>query len=98
MKPPRATPATTEDLVQIAAVLREHQQKLDAILLRATPAPVLTVAEAAAYTKHDSDTAFYRWCSRWRVLSCAQGRYARGQLDRGLQREAAHRRPSRAAA
>jgi hypothetical protein len=86
------------NLQQIAAILQLHQRKLDEIILRATPAPILTRDEARAYTKHESDSAFDRWTARYRVPSCGQGRYARGQLERGLQREAAHRRPSRKAA
>lgn len=50
--------------------------------------PVLTRAEARAFAKHRSDTAFDRWCSRWRVGPCSRGRYARGQLERALEREA----------
>lgn len=58
---------------------------------------ILTRAEAVAYTKHDSDSAFYRWCTRWRVTSSAPGRYARGTLDSALAREAARRRPAKSA-
>lgn len=62
-----------------------------ATLLRAVQSPILTLAEAIAYTKHASAPAFSRWCSRWRVTSVSNGRYARGALDRGLHREATQR-------
>lgn len=57
---------------------------------------ILTLAEAIPYTKHESASAFYRWCKRWRVTSATYGRFARGQLDSALAREAEKRRQSRA--
>lgn len=72
-------------------------QRVALLVAPIKPGPVLTVAESIVYTKHESDSAFYRWCARWKVPSCAQGRYARGQLDRGLLREANNRRASKAA-
>lgn len=86
------------DLVQIAALLRQQQAQLDALVKRTPAGPVLTLAEAIAYAKHDSDSAFYRWCARWRVRSITNGRYARGHLDRALAREASTRRAARQAA
>lgn len=56
---------------------------------------ILTLPEAKAYTKHTSDSAFYRWAARWRVTSGSNGRFARGHLDSALVREAAHRRQGR---
>lgn len=58
---------------------------------------ILTMPEAIAYTKHESESAFYRWCSRWHVTSSAAGRYARGRLDTALAREADKRRAKKAA-
>jgi hypothetical protein len=58
---------------------------------------ILTLAEAMAYTKHESDSAFYRWCSRWRVTSASNGRFARSVLDGALSRESDKRRLSRSA-
>ena len=62
------------------------------------PGPVLTLAEAIAYTKHESDSAFYRWAAKWRIGSITNGRYARGHLDRALAREATTRRGTKQAA
>lgn len=81
-------PAT---IAQIRAVLREE------LAAPTVTDRILTVPEARAYTKHESDSAFYRWCSRWRVTSSAPGRYARSQLDNGLEREASRRRQGKAA-
>lgn len=50
--------------------------------------PVLTRAEARAYVGKESDSAFDRWAAAWHVVPCAHGRYARGHLDRALEREA----------
>lgn len=60
-------------------------------LLRAVQSPVLTLAEAAAYAKHGSTSAFYVWARRWevRAVPSANGRYSRRQIDRALEREAA---------
>lgn len=69
-------------------------------LQRGLQAPVLTLAEAISYTKHESDSAFYRWCDKWQVSSGPTGgRYARRALDRALEREAAAgtHRPKKAA-
>lgn len=76
--------------------------KIDALLAqRLAAAPpsraILTLAEAIAYTKHGSHSAFDRWCRRWRVNSGANGRYSRAQLDVGLAREAGRHRIRRAA-
>lgn len=67
-------------------------QRVAQLIAPVKPGPVLTLAEAMAYTKHDSDSAFYRWAAKWRVRACAQGRYARGHLDRALARESTTRR------
>lgn len=76
------------DLQQIAALLRSQQEQIAQLVLRAPVGPILTRAEARAYTKHNSDTAFDRWCARRKVRPCARGRYARGHLERALLREA----------
>jgi hypothetical protein len=77
------------DLEQLRALLRAE--------LTAPPRNdrILTLDEAKAYTKHTSDSAFYRWASRWRVTSAVNGRFAREFLDRALEREAANRRLGR---
>ena len=82
-------PATLqpEDLAAIAAMLAAPP-RTDRILTR---------EEAMAYTKHESESAFYRWCTRWRVTSAAAGRYARGHLDSALDREASRRRAAKPA-
>jgi hypothetical protein len=54
--------------------------------------PVLDRAQAIKYTNHYSDTAFDRWRKKMNVTACSQGRYARGHLDRAMQREAMTRR------
>lgn len=56
-------------------------------LLSSVRCPVLTRDEARAYTKSVSDSAFDRWCARWRVTSSSRGRYARQNLDLALERE-----------
>ncbi len=64
--------------------------------LRATPLPaapmaspdVLTRAEAMAYTKRNSTTAFCMWCRKWGVKAGIRGRYSRQRLDVALDREA----------
>ncbi len=86
------------DLEQVATLLRQHDQKLTELLKRTPVGPVLTLAEAITYAKHDSDSAFYRWCARWKVRSISNGRYARGHLDRAMQREAVTRRSAKQAA
>lgn len=58
---------------------------------------ILTPEEAMIYTKHDSESAFYRWCSRFRVTAFQPGRFARAQLDRGLRAEAEKKRQPKAA-
>lgn len=61
-----------------------------ATLLQAVRAPVLTLTEAIAYSKHESDSAFYRWCDKWGVPRQPRlGRYSRRALDRALEKEAA---------
>lgn len=54
--------------------------------------PVLTRAEAIAYTGHGSNSAFDRWRLRWGVPPCTGGRYSRGQIERALERESQARR------
>ena len=58
---------------------------------------ILTTPEAIAYTKHESDSAYYRWARRWRVTSAQNGRYARSQLDAALERESQKKRPAKPA-
>jgi len=77
---------SSEDLAVIRALFREE------IAAPGVTDRILTVPEAIAYTKHESESAFYRWCSRWGVTSSAAGRYARSRLDTALDREAAKRR------
>jgi len=60
-------------------------------LVLATKRPVLNRAEAILHVGLGSDSAFDRWCQRLRVRPCAHGRYARGQLDRAMLREAGQR-------
>lgn len=78
-------------LEQIAASLQQQQEQIAELVRRTPSGPILTLAEAIAYTKHASDSAFYRWAGRWRVASTSNGRYARGPLDRALHREATQR-------
>lgn len=61
-------------------------EKVSARLI-ALKSPVLTLAEAVVYTKHESDSAFYRWCTKWSVQAVAHGRYSRRWLDRALEKE-----------
>lgn len=79
-------PATME---QIHALLKQQGEDIARLAQRIppTPAPILTLAEAVVHTRCDSDSAFYRWCSKWRVTASAHGRYARRALDAGLHRE-----------
>lgn len=85
------TTFTPEQISQLRAVVHE------ALYAPAVNDRILTLAEAIAYSKHESDSAFYRWCSRWRVTSAQQGRYARSQLDNGLLRESQKKRLAKAA-
>lgn len=82
---------SSDDLAVIRAMLREE------IAAPGVTDRILTVPEAIAYTKHESESAFYRWCSRWHVTSSSPGRYARSHLDTALQREAEKRRAKKAA-
>jgi hypothetical protein len=66
-------------------------QRVAQLVAPVKPGPILTLAEAIAYTKHESDSAFYRWAGRWKITSTSNGRYARGHLDRALAREASQR-------
>lgn len=68
-------PLTDEDIAQIVR------------LIQPAAAAVLTLAEAIRYTKHESHSAFYRWCKRWGVRSITNGRFSRPQLDRAIDRE-----------
>ena len=58
-------PLDESDLAAIRAIVRAE--------FAAPPVTdrILTTPEAAVYTKHDSPSAFYRWCSRWHVTSSA---------------------------
>ena len=40
-----------------------------------------------AYIGKRSDSAFDRWCARYRVTPSGRGRYSKHRLDLGLQRE-----------
>lgn len=64
-----------------------------AALIVGLRSPVLTREEARVYTKNDSDSAFDRWRQKYNVRPCSQGRYARGALDRALERESGYRLP-----
>lgn len=70
-----------------------------AALVVAFRSPILTRDEAIAYTKHESDSPFDRWCTTYGVKPSTRGRYARRWLDRALEREAAkgHSRRKKAA-
>jgi hypothetical protein len=57
-------------------------------LLSGLKQPILTLQEAVRYTKHGSDTSFYRWAAKWSVKAVSRGRFSRRWLDRGLEREA----------
>jgi hypothetical protein len=64
-------------------------QRVAELVAPVKPGPILTRAEAMAYTKHNSDSAFDRWCSKYyRGGSDERGRYSRGHLERALLREA----------
>lgn len=52
---------------------------------------MLTAAEARAYVKRRSTSAFGRWCHEWGVRPYRRGRYSRSQLDLALGREARRR-------
>lgn len=60
-------------------------------IISARAKPVLTLEQAIPYTNHKSDSAFYVWAKKWKVTPCDHGRYARGHLDRALEREAQSR-------
>lgn len=86
----------------IVALDPAHRADLLALIREAVARPtltdrILTTTEAIAYTKHESDSAFYRWASRWRVTSAQNGRYARSQLDAALERESQKKRPAKPA-
>lgn len=51
-------------------------------------APVLNVDEAMLMVGKRSPSAFGRWCQEHGVKGCGQGRYARRELQGGLNREA----------
>ena len=72
----------------ITAAQEAIAQRVAALVAPVKPGPILTRAEAIAHTKHGSDTAFDRWCAKYRCRPCERGRYARGHLDRALLREA----------
>jgi hypothetical protein len=75
---------TPDEIDALAAAVVRHQ--------RAFESPILTLAEAVTYSKHESDSTFYRWCDKWQVKPVSHGRYSRRWLDRGLDREAAQGR------
>lgn len=77
---------SSDDLAALRTILREE------IAAPGVTDRILTTAEAIAYTKHESLSAFYRWCSRWHLTSASAGRYARSRLDTALAREAEKRR------
>lgn len=85
------------------AILTEHDEALcrrtaELVIeaMKATPLPtapmankdVLTRAEAMAYVKKNSTTAFCVWCRKWGVRPGVRGRYSRQRLDVVLDREA----------
>ncbi len=80
-----------DDLAAIRALMREE------ISAPTLTDRILTFDEARRYSKHDSNSAFYRWCRRWRVTSSGPGRYARSALDSALEREARKRRQAKPA-
>ncbi len=52
---------------------------------------LLPVAAAIEATMTGSDSAFRRWCSRWRVTHYRHGKYLRSELAEAMAREAAAR-------
>lgn len=52
---------------------------------------ILTLAEARAYVKRPSRSAFNDWCRANGIKAAHRGRYSRTQLDLALQREARKR-------
>lgn len=84
-------PLDESDLASLRAIVREE------LAAPSVTDRILTTPEAAVYTKHDSPSAFYRWCSRWHVTSSAPGRYARSRLDRALEHESEKRREKKPA-
>ncbi len=86
--PPAALPPVPVEVLRaiLRDVLAEPRARTDAIL---------TLEEAIRYSKHESKSAFYRWCSRYHVTGYEPGRFARSQLDRGLRAEAEKKRQPR---
>lgn len=72
--------------------VREQLARIDEALAvlaaeRRMAAPILTAAEAIAYTKHESASAFSRWATRYGVLNASNGRWPRHRLDAGMLKE-----------
>ena len=74
-----------EKLAEIRAMLAEVLERLNAPLV--TDA-MLTSAEAFAYVKVKSASAFHRWRTKWGVTTATHGRWSRAKLDLALAREA----------
>ncbi len=74
-------------------LLLDIQQRLVSLEHSRPTDRILTKDEAKGYTKHNSDSAFYRWLRRWGAKSCENRRYAKSQLDTALEREARKTRP-----
>lgn len=49
---------------------------------------ILLTEDAIAHVKCGSDSSFSRWCKRWGVRNCGQGRWPLHRLNAGLEREA----------
>lgn len=52
------------------------------------PAAILTLKEALAVAKKNSEDAFYRWDAKFGPTSCGHGRYSRARIERALEKEA----------
>jgi len=50
--------------------------------------PVVDIDEAMVLTRCRSKSAFYRWCRRAGIRTCAPGRYARDRIMAALRKEA----------
>ena len=84
--------AVEDNMRQVIETNRRLIDVLERLNAPPAPRPVLTTAEAAEYTGHRSDTAFYRWAARVNVSQCGAGKWLREQLDYGLRIAAAQRK------
>lgn len=78
-----------ESVLAIAQQVERRQRRMQS--------PVLNLAESAEYvgkplSKRGDPSAFYKWCEKYGVVKCDQGRWARRNLDQGLSKESKKRR------